>query len=205
MPRRPHTHEEREAIRQKILTAARTLFEETGIDAVSMRAVGARAGLSAAALYTYFPAKLDLVRAIWSDAVGLLTSRLAAISAAQPDPLAALVDLGRAYADFALQDPLRFRILFLWGGESLHDAFLNQPEPQIPYRLLRDRVEEARALGRLAADADPDLVAQTVWSAVHGAVTLTITCPDFILGSPKNLVDTLLATVTAGLISRGQS
>lgn len=204
MPRPADPPEVRAATRQRILDAARTLFDRTGIDAVSMRAVGAGAGLSAAALYAYFPAKADLVRAIWSEAMAQFDDHLAAISTAERDPVAAIRALGAAYGAFALQDPLGFRILFLWTGEPLRGEFFRRPENQMPYQRVRDRVVDALAQGRLPGHDDPDLVAQTVWSAVHGAAALLSTCPDFTFVAPTVLLDTVLTTTLAGL-TRGRT
>ena len=52
------------AKRAQIATAARKLFLELGFAGSSMDAISAEAGVSKQTLYTYFPAKVDLVRAI---------------------------------------------------------------------------------------------------------------------------------------------
>ena len=49
-----------------ILEAARDLLAEGGIDALSMRAVAARVGVSATAIYNYFENKQALVESVIS-------------------------------------------------------------------------------------------------------------------------------------------
>ena len=59
--------ERQTAKRGQIATAARKLFLELGYAGTSMDAVSAEAGVSKQTLYTYFPAKVDLLKAILED------------------------------------------------------------------------------------------------------------------------------------------
>lgn len=199
MPRLPQSQEERARTRDRILDAARTLFDGDGIEAVSMRAIGRRVGLTASALYAYFPSKVDLVRDLWSSAKDDLARRLREISAAHADPLPAIRALGAAYAAFGIEDPLRFRVLFLWNDDSMKDEFYSRVENQSPYFVLRDRVAEAIGRGLIAGTDDADLVAQALWAAVHGVVVLNNTCTDFPFRPPDLLVSTVMDAVIAGL------
>lgn len=198
MPRQPQSEEDRARVRQRIVEAARTLFDESGFEAVSMRAIGLRVGLTASALYGYFPSKSDLVRGIWSEALADLGERLRGISEANPDPLQAICALGSAYAAFALEDRVRFRVLFLW----TNDAIRNAPEENHgPYNILLGRVQQAIAQGLVPNHDDADLLAQIFWSAIHGVVALQIACTDFTFRPAPLLVETMIATVAAGLLS----
>ncbi len=53
--------------RQAVLESARSLFNEHGVDSVSMRAVAAQAGISVGNLTYYFPRKQDLVNALMDE------------------------------------------------------------------------------------------------------------------------------------------
>jgi len=70
MPRVSVAH--RDARRRQILDAARTCFIRDGFHATSMAEVLAEAGLSAGAVYRYFPGKADIVFAIAEEAVDQL-------------------------------------------------------------------------------------------------------------------------------------
>jgi AcrR family transcriptional regulator len=193
------TEPERDAVRQRILDAAQELFDAEGIQAVSMRAIGGRVGLTASALYAYFPAKMDLIRALWRGTLLDLERRLREMSAAESDPIRNLVNLGLAYAEFALAEPVRFRLLFL--STSISDLeFESAPETRAAYNLLRERTAEAIAQGRLRI-TDADLASQTLWSALHGVLTLVNTCGAFPLENPVVLIRTMIDTVLRGLVA----
>ena len=68
MPRVSDEH--LEARRRQILDAARRLFAANGFHATSMQDLLAECGLSAGAVYRYFPSKEDMIVAIAEEAMG---------------------------------------------------------------------------------------------------------------------------------------
>lgn len=56
--------DDHEALRQQIVEAAFALHEDTGVEAISMRALAAQLGLSPMSLYRYFSSKAELLRAL---------------------------------------------------------------------------------------------------------------------------------------------
>ena len=58
----------RHRTRDRIVAAARELYEEKGIQGLSMRMIASRVGLPTMTLYGYFPSKMAIVRALWSMA-----------------------------------------------------------------------------------------------------------------------------------------
>lgn len=68
MPKVSEEHLERR--RQQILDAAVTCFARQGFHATSMQDIFAEAGLSAGAVYRYFPSKTELIRAIATQVLG---------------------------------------------------------------------------------------------------------------------------------------
>jgi len=73
-----------------IIAAAGELAAESGMDAVQIVPVAARAGIAAGTVYRYFPSKTDLVAAL---VAGIAEREVAAIrraAAAAPGPLSAL-------------------------------------------------------------------------------------------------------------------
>lgn len=199
MPRAPHSEEQRDIVRGRILSAAQELFDSSGIDAVSMRALGARVGLTASALYAYFPAKVDLLRALWWDALDELHSRMALLSQGEPDPIVAIRRLGRAYVDFGLENPARFRVLFMADQGAFAEELKAAGIYHDSYRLFRERVAEAIEQKRLRLE-DPDLCAQVIWAGVHGALNLTNSSASFPFVSPVLLATTAIDVLLAGLI-----
>lgn len=205
MPRAPHSEEQRDIVRRRILDAAQELFDGAGIDAVSMRALGARVGLTASALYAYFPAKIDLLRALWWDALDDLHARMLSLSQSEPDPIAAIRGLGLSYVNFGLENPARFRVLFMADQGAFAEELKAAGIYHNSYRLFRERVSEAIDLGRLRPN-DPDLCAQALWAGAHGAVNLINSSASFPFVSPSLLaattIDALLAGLSVGLPGR---
>ena len=60
MPKRDESH--MAAMRQQILTAARTIFEKKGVSASSMSDVAAQAGLSVGTIYVHFKSKDEVLK-----------------------------------------------------------------------------------------------------------------------------------------------
>lgn len=198
MPRNPQTEQEREETRARILAAALRLFHTEGVAAVSMRAVAAQAGMSAAAIYRYFPGKVDIIAALWQEGLQELEECLQRIVTQESDPVAGLRALAEAYADFALNEPAMFRMLFLAdGGRDIEEA-REISHDFTSYYLARDCVTRAIAQGRLAV-TDPDLATQTLWAAIHGVISLRMTCVEFPFCEPRLLVAQAISTVVNGL------
>ena len=198
MPRQPQTEEQRDSIQRRILSAAQDLFDSAGIEAVSMRALGARVGLSASALYAYFPTKRDLLRALWWDAVDELHHRIHNISDSEPDPVAAIRAIGRAYAEFATENPVRFNVLFIIDQGELAEELKSSGVRAAAYELFRRRVAEAIEHGRLRP-GDPDLAAQTLWAGIHGVLTLTNSSASFPFLPSTLLLHTVMEAILDGL------
>jgi len=198
MPRSPLSAKAYAEVRARILKAARQIFETKGIDALSMRALASRVGLSAAALYRYFPGKGDVLAALWQEGVRALEARLDQISSAEPDAMRALAALAHTYADFARGDPDLYRLLFSINVET-DDRMRDSDDTDFrTYRIVRERMAQAVAEGRVAP-ADPDLATQILWSAIHGALSLHLTCINFPLCDPGDLIGRAVDTVLRGL------
>jgi AcrR family transcriptional regulator len=125
--------------RQQILDAALAIADEQGLDAVTMRAVAARIGVTAMALYPHVRSKDDLVD-------GLVGRLLAELSL--PDPAAApwpdrLRTIGRSAREVASRHPAVVPLLFARPAvtpeavlvvEAIYEALLDAgvPEGDVP-------------------------------------------------------------------------
>jgi AcrR family transcriptional regulator len=198
MPRPAQNEEQREVVRRRILVAAQELFDSAGIEAVSMRGLGAKVGLTASALYAYFPAKIDLLRAFWWDALDQMHARMEVLSREERDPIAAIRALGRAYVDFALENPARFRVVFMVDQGALAAEFRSAGVYHDSYRLFRQRVAEAIEQGRLRV-TNPELAAQALWAGVHGTLTLPNSSASFPFEAPAKIADLVVEALLAGM------
>jgi len=157
-----------------ILDATRDLLAEGGIEALSMRAVAERVGVSATAIYHHFENKQALVDRVVLDAFDRFGTQLAQAAARHPEgSLARVQAIGQAYVRFAVENETYFRVIF-----SI--AAPNPRDPQdLPhgggYPVLRESIVAAMATGAMR-QADPDLMAHYLWTHVHGVVTLALSC-----------------------------
>ena len=74
MPKVSQEHLDRR--RQQILDAARECFTKQGFHATSMQDIFKASGLSAGAVYRYFPSKHELVKAIAGESLEVVLARL---------------------------------------------------------------------------------------------------------------------------------
>jgi AcrR family transcriptional regulator len=188
---------EREEVRRKILDAAHDLFASDGYERVTMRGVADAIEYSATTIYNHFEDKDDLVHALCQEDF----SQLLAVIQNQPwpaDPVDAIRQLGRVYAEFGLTHPNHYRFMFM----TPHgDRQQKPPAGEQTYGVLRDIVDKAIAAGRLR-DAPPDAICQVLWSAVHGVTALLVTYGENFPCVPpvEDLVDQAIENSLRGLL-----
>ena len=95
------------------------------------------------------------------------------------DPEERLRASGQAYVDFALACPNQYRLMFMTPHpvEPGEKAMKRRGNPrEDAYAYLRSLIEDAMVRGMVRKDEkDSELVAQTVWAALHGVISLEIT------------------------------
>ncbi|WP_306582558.1 TetR/AcrR family transcriptional regulator [Dokdonella sp.] len=153
-------------LRQTLLDAAADLLANGGIDAVGMREIARRASVSHAAPYRHYASR----EALLADLAAIGFEQLAARFAALP-PLATpdrrLVDMARAYVDFARQQPQLWRLMFGNALDKLEYPALLEAS-RLVLATLRATVE---ALGVPAPATHQTLAA---WAFAHGVARLVL-------------------------------
>src|SRR5580692_3924709 len=91
-PAPPRWRRRKDARPAEIIAAALALFAERGFAAARLDDIAARAGVSKAALYLYFPTKEDLFRAVVTEAAAPNLALVAAAAANYDGPFAALAE-----------------------------------------------------------------------------------------------------------------
>lgn len=163
---RPRTNDE--AVRGRLLAAATELLAERAAEAVTVRAVAEHAESSAAAIYTLFGGRAELLaEATRAAAEGLV----AALGAVPPtdDAHADIRDLARVYRTWALGNRHLYQALFRGARRTNPQGDPQATDPAAP---LVAAVRRAIAQGVVAGD--PTEVALTCWSVVHGVVSLEL-------------------------------
>lgn len=179
MPPRVKTLEERQQLQKLILDAARDLFVQHGVEAVSMREIAKRVGYSPTTIYLYFKDKNDLLQTLCDHDSLILANDLRNINAdAAPDAVQQLRELCSAYSRFALAYPNHYRFMFMTPkpSNSKDKSKLRQGNiEQDAYAFLRSMVQQAFEQQVFRADlANMDLIAQTLWAGIHGVCALEI-------------------------------
>jgi AcrR family transcriptional regulator len=96
---------------QGIIEAARQIIRESGVDALSIRAIAERIDYSPAGLYEYFGSKEEIVAAVCAQNFERFTRRLAQVDTTLPIT-EYMLELGLSYIDFALRNPDSFLLMF---------------------------------------------------------------------------------------------
>ncbi len=152
------------ALRSTLLEDAAILLNEGGQDALSLRALARRAGVSPRAPYRHFADKEALLTALAVEAFAAFGEALAtADAAAEPDrELEAQVI---AYVRFGLQAPGRFRLMFGLRRVVTDEELITAK--QGAFGVLQARID-------LLAGPGEDSRAQAVgyWSLAHGLTVL---------------------------------
>lgn len=168
-PGQPYHHGD---LRRALVAAARALLEEAGPEALSLRDVARRVGVSHNAPYRHFPTKQALLAAVAAEGFATLSARMTALSVAPgptapPGPAAppGLAGGFRCYLGFAREQPGLFRLMFEGTGKSADPALRTESEQA--YDGLR------RAVHRIAPGADRAAVVAT-WAQLHGLALLVI-------------------------------
>lgn len=183
-------------LREALLAAARGLIDEAGVEALTLREVARRAGVTTGAPYHHFADKAALVAALARQELEDLDRAAEAALAGIDDPREQLRALGVAYVMYAVERPAEFRLMF---RPELGAPFgMKDPATTPVFRLLIRVVAACRAAAGLAED-DQSITAITAWSLVHGLAALLIDGPLFALAADRERVHALAVAVTSRL------
>ncbi|MBK8174624.1 MAG: TetR/AcrR family transcriptional regulator [Rhodospirillales bacterium] len=177
--------------REEILAAAGEVFLAEGYENTTIRRIAARVGVTSAALYLYFSDKDAILLEICDHAFARLLDRFEQIRNDGDDPLTVLRRMMEAYVRFGLDHPDEYRLTFMAKSDMARAGALpfahrtDELDLQAPggkgpqsFALLQSQVAmliDSRSL----QPGDPGTIAELIWAAGHGLVSLLITFPDF--------------------------
>jgi len=188
--------------RDALVAAAVELMDAGGLDAVTLREVGRRAGVSHNAPYKHFAHKEALLAAVaaaeitrWGDAWTQIMARAAASGLAEDEVVREAV---HDYVARAMAQPVRFKLVYrAWttATEELSRAATTTRS------LLIQLVVAAQRAGSLPG-GDPERVTALLMALAHGAVDLALTGHLSPTGKgragPADLVDDLFRYLKQG-------
>lgn len=183
--------------RDSVLSAAREMIRAGGLESLSLRRLATNLGVTAPALYAHIGSKQDLLQGVAEAEFAEMLRRFRDVT--DPDPIERIRGLALAYLDYARENPLLFRTMFLFRPELTAEPHGDDlPIATEAFRFAAAPVEEAIEAGVILR-ADPLLTALTLWTAIHGLATVILAGPDFGSGTEDVLVDSVLDTMLAGL------
>lgn len=157
---------DRAARRRLIIGTARRLAETEGWDAVTTRRLSTEIEYSQPVLYKHFTGMEHIADAVALDGFAELAE---AIRAAHSDTGAAgdtLTRIGRAYLDFARDNPAVYDAMFTRATSLQFAAQDTPPQLSAAFAALQHGV------GMVAGGHDADTLTEVFWAALHGLVTL---------------------------------
>ena len=172
-PRTYRVHRERQ--RRRILDAAKTLFDERGIDRATMAEIISASGLRASTIYQYFSSKDDIVWAILEEVLTESAARARLATAGARTALAKITVLLERMADDLTERPETVRFMAQFDAMYARDwpvERLLTLEAQIcpeGFKQFARLIRKGIADGSLRPDLDPELTLHAVVNAVAGA------------------------------------
>lgn len=160
-------------LHQGLIDAALGLIASEGAQALTLRAVARKAGVSHAAPYRHFADKEALLVAVAEEGFQRLSRSMAQRMECYTDPLARFLQSGVGYVLFAVAHPAHFRVMF-------SSAFSCQEPPpglrqagEAALAVLTNAITGAQMVGQLNG-AKVESISATAWSLVHGLASLLI-------------------------------
>jgi AcrR family transcriptional regulator len=196
---RPTRAKYKAVVQSEILEAAREIFVKEGYDGFSMRILADRIGYSAAATYRHFKSKGEIFQRLADESFSALMQASDGVKLIESeDPVNRLKRGMLAYVDFGLQNPDHYRIAFLLHRPDATEA----PKPTPAYAGLKSRVQACIDAGRFRAE-NLELMAQSLWAAVHGITSLLIQKPSFPWVARRRLIAQVIDSAVEGLLVKG--
>lgn len=168
---------ERDEVREKILDGARDVFVECGYEGVTMRKIAERIEYSPTTIYLYFADKETLFQELCSTDFRNLAA-LFQSAALIADPVERIRAVARAYIQFGIEHPNHYRLMFMTPHpvNPTEEDLASKGNPnEDAYAFLLSIVTSAIEAGVFRPEyRDAHLVAQTLWAATHGVISIQI-------------------------------
>ena len=147
--------------RQQIIDAAADCFARQGFHATSMQDIFHASGLSAGAVYRYFPSKNSLIRAITENTLQqVLGPTIDALSGRRPDPASVLTSIATIFETGDVRTRTLPIVIQVW-AESFRD-------PEIA-DLARDMLNElTKRITQVLPDGTPPEAARLIMATLQG-------------------------------------
>lgn len=161
-------------LKNALIKAGVEILSRDGVHGLSLRKVAQKAGVSHTAPYAHFVDRQALIAAISTEGYRIIYKQVHDVIRRYPGkPLQQLVEGALAYIQFALRDPAHFKVTLssVLEREKDYPSFVEMSQKS--YGLVVQIVERCQAAG-LLRPGPVDVEAVSVWSIVHGFVSLLL-------------------------------
>ncbi|HVP85721.1 MAG TPA: TetR/AcrR family transcriptional regulator [Rhizomicrobium sp.] len=156
--------------RARVGEAAAALYAKGGEAAITMREIARAIGSSPMGLYRYFRDRDEIIAYLRTNAFNTFALTLETAFAEGGNPFSRARAVGRAYLDFALENPGAYRLMF----------DLSQPDEQRNDELAKASARATRTVTRHVDDlreagivtGDSKEIGRALWAAAHGVIVL---------------------------------
>lgn len=185
-----------------VIAAAETVLDRDGADGVTVRTVAAEARVAPMSVYNRFDSKSGLLGALALRAFDDLATAITVPTTVTPAQH--LRRACRGYRDFALAHPARYMLIFSAGSPAAEPTSPVNQRGRAVFETLVDMV------GQVAPQSSIDAVeaGQSLWNALHGAITLYLDGIDQTPDSAATfdtMLDVMMRGIETGPVTRHES
>jgi AcrR family transcriptional regulator len=169
-PRKSYHHGD---LRRALVEEAVRIISDEGVAGLTLRAVGARLGVSRTALYRHFADKGTLLAVVAAEGFRAFRAALHDAVVSNGGGVAGFEAMGRGYITFALEHPSHYRVMFGGFLEACPRSPEMVAEAEGSFRVLVDSIVSLQQAGYVRA-GDPQQLARYVWAVSHGVAMLVL-------------------------------
>ncbi|MEM8907959.1 MAG: TetR/AcrR family transcriptional regulator [Bacteroidota bacterium] len=164
---------EKEELKQLILQTATEQFATLGYYKTTIRSIAKAIEYSPRTIYLYFEDKDTLLYEISVKAFTLFKERFQTVQSIE-DPFERLQKLNEVYVNFAMEHPAYYELMFILNEPMRSDEVGGGWQIGLSaHQILLDVVSDCQAKGYFKGK-DVEVLAFSIWSYVHGLVSLKI-------------------------------
>src|SRR5262249_303394 len=161
------------SLRRALVDEAVRTIQRSGVDALTLRGVGAALGVSRTALYRHFADKDALLAVVAREGFVALKTTLDRARAGAATPGDQLIAMGAAYVRFAIDNQAEYQVMFGRFLERCRDEPELIADASAAFQALVDMIVDLQR-AKLIRQGDARELSHFVWAAVHGIAMLAI-------------------------------
>lgn len=161
-------------LKETILEASRKHLFEEGFRNFSLRKVARDVGVSATSIYLHFENKDHLIHTLMEKSIEQLNGRLEQSAKEYADPIKKLEKLAADYAEFALENPREYQIIYMVSSDEMSRYPKEKfRQARRGYEIVTRTLEEGVEKNLLEED-HPRIAAYTFWAQLHGVMSVVL-------------------------------